>query len=330
MSLLAAYQGIVCDLDGVVYRGHAAVPHAVEALNEAGLPVVYATNNASRPATEVAEHLSELGIADASRVLTSSQAGAAAMAETLAPGSRVLAVGGAGVGLALEEVGLVPVSGRPGEPVSGVLQGYGPQVSATDLAEAAYAIQGGAHWIATNDDLTLPTDRGMAPGNGSFVAALRNAVEGDPQIVGKPHPPLYLRCAQLLGTEVSDTLAIGDRLSTDIAGGVATGMDSVLVLTGVDGASEAALADPALRPTFVVVDLRGLAEDYAGVAEDDGWHVCGETARRIVGGQWQTRGAEDSIESVRAGIAALQEARDAGAVDQSGAEQLAALLRPAQ
>ncbi|XVX21769.1 HAD-IIA family hydrolase [Actinomycetota bacterium] len=329
MSLLAAYRGIVCDLDGVVYRGHAAVPHAVDALNGAGIPVVYATNNASRPAAEVAQHLSELGIEETGRVLTSSQAGAAAMAETLEPGSLVLAVGGAGVGLALKEAGLVPVTGRPIEPVAGVLQGYGPHVSATDLAEAAYAIQGGAHWIATNDDLTLPTDRGMAPGNGSFVGALRNAVDVDPQIVGKPHPPLYLRCAQLLGTEVSDTLAIGDRLSTDIAGAVATGMDSVLVLTGVDGAAEAALAKSALRPTYVVEDLRGLAEDYTGVSEDDGWFVCGEAARRIVGGEWEIRGAEDSIGSLRAGIAALQSARDGDVVDQS-AEQLAALLRPAQ
>ena len=107
------------------------------------------------------------------------------LAERLAGGSPVLAVGGAGVATALDEAGLRPVlpTSAAGTPVAAVLQGYGPAVTAADLAEAAYAVQGGATWVATNTDGTLPTDRGVAPGNGSLVAAVERAV-GTPSTPG--------------------------------------------------------------------------------------------------------------------------------------------------
>ena len=112
--MIEGFDGIVCDLDGVVYRGHEAVPHAVESLLSAlsaGVPVVYATNNASRPPAEVAAHLDALGLpGPVSRVVTSAQAGARHVAQRCPGGSRVLAVGGPGVTLALQEAGLLPVS----------------------------------------------------------------------------------------------------------------------------------------------------------------------------------------------------------------------------
>src|SRR5665648_1120489 len=100
-SLIEGFDGIVCDLDGVIYRGHEAVPHAVESLLSAlsaGVHVVYATNNAARAPAEVAAHLDALGLpGPGSRVVTSAQAGARHVAERFPPGSRVLAVGGQGV-----------------------------------------------------------------------------------------------------------------------------------------------------------------------------------------------------------------------------------------
>ena len=135
-SLIEGFDGIVCDLDGVVYRGHVAVPHAVESLLSAlsaGVRVVYATNNASRTPAEVAAHLDALGLpGPASRVVTSAQAGAHLVGQRCGLGSRVLAVGGPGVTLALEEAGLIPVpvrATRPVGPVAAVLQGYGARVA---------------------------------------------------------------------------------------------------------------------------------------------------------------------------------------------------------
>jgi glycerol-1-phosphatase len=270
-ALVTRYTAVVCDLDGVVYRGPTAVPHAVEVLGGLEVPVLYATNNASRSPSEVAGHLRDLGLdCTPDAVATSSQAGAWLLADRLAPGSPVLAVGGAGVATALRESGLRPVlpAEAARDQVDAVLQGYGPAVTASDLAEAAYAVEGGATWVATNTDGTLPTDRGVAPGNGSLVAAVERAVGQPPHLVaGKPAPPLYLLCAQRLDLPVDRVLAVGDRLDTDIEGAVAAGMDSLLVLTGVDDLRACLDAPPQRRPTWVAPDLRALLAD-----PDDGEH----------------------------------------------------------
>ncbi|WP_392541866.1 HAD-IIA family hydrolase [Oryzobacter telluris] len=265
--LVAGYAAVVSDLDGVVYRGPAAVPGAVEALTAVTVPVIYATNNASRPAEVVAEHLRELGLTcTPGMVATSSEAGAWLLSDRLEPGAQVLAVGGPAVALALREVGLSPVTAQDrrsgaAAPVA-ALQGYGPDVTASDLAEVAYAAQDGALWVATNTDASLPTDRGVAPGNGSLVAAVRGAVGRDPDLVaGKPEAPLYLLCARRLQVAVTSVLAVGDRLDTDIEGAVAAGADSLLVLTGVDDLAACLAAPRHRRPTWVAPDLSALHAD---------------------------------------------------------------------
>lgn len=260
------YDAIVCDLDGVVYRGEPAVPHAIEALSAAGVPIQYATNNASRPPSIVGEHLRRLGLrVDDSAVATSSQAAAWLLASHVEAGASVLAIGGRGVAEALRERGFVPVASASDDPVA-VVQGYGPGVTADDLAQAAYAVQRGALWLATNTDHTLPTASGYAPGNGALVLAVGAAVGRGPDLVaGKPDEPLYLMCAERLGVEPSRVLAIGDRLETDIEGAHHAGMDSLLVLTGVHGVRDAVSAPPEARPTWIARDLRALVEDVDGL-----------------------------------------------------------------
>ncbi len=265
------FRGIVCDLDGVVYRSHEAIPHAVQALEavrEAGVAIVYATNNAGRQPSIVAAQLRDLGLdAPDASVINSSMAGAAYLAQRFAPDCPVLAIGGEGVAVALVEAGLRPVRRGDTTPPDqadqvAVLQGYGPEVSWRDLAEAAYAIQRGATWVATNLDSTLPTNRGIAPGNGSLVAAVRAAVAIEPIAVGKPQTPLYELCAARLGTGVEQTLAIGDRLDTDIVGANRAGMPSLMVTTGVHHVDDLAAADESARPTYLAVDLRELLRTY--------------------------------------------------------------------
>lgn len=267
MRLLDRYDALIVDLDGVVYRGDPAVPHAVEALSRAGIPMQFATNNASRPPSAVGEHLRRIGLTiDDTDVATSSQAAAWVLTRHLADGARVLAIGGPGVAEALRERGFVPVTSAAEDPVA-VVQGYGPAVTADDLAQAAYAVQGGALWLATNTDHTLPTASGFAPGNGALVLAVGAAVGRGPELVaGKPDEPLYLMCAERLGVDPARILAIGDRLETDIEGATAAGMDSLLVLTGVHGVRDAVAARAAARPTWVARDLRALAADEQELA----------------------------------------------------------------
>ncbi len=327
--LLRRYRGLLCDLDGVVVRGHLAIPDAIDALagaQDAGLGVAYVTNNASRPPEDVVEMLRGLGARlEDKDVVTSAQAGAAQLAETLEPGSLVLAVGGPGVALAVQRAGLEPITpdrareaAQAGEArsIAGVLQGYGRDVGWADLAEAAYAVEAGATWVATNVDLTLPTDRGVAPGNGSLVACVRNATGVSPIVMGKPEPPLYERAAALLGVPAGETLALGDRLDTDIEGAVATGVDSLWVLTGVHTPADVLLAPARQRPTFLARDLRALAEPYleARVTPEQEGPVgrCGAAQVSVSGGELRDEGQGTATQRLRAGVAAGWAALDAG------------------
>lgn len=278
-GLFADHAGVVCDLDGVVYRGARAVQHAVPSLTAVDVPVLYATNNASRPPEAVSEHLVALGLTtDPGAVVTSSQAAAWVLGDALDPGSLVLALGGPGVAQAVAAAGFTVRGPEEDGRAAAVVQGYGPDVRAADLARAAYAVRSGARWIATNTDLTLPTEHGLAPGNGALVHAVALAVGREPdEVAGKPHPPIYELSAERLGAAGATLLAVGDRLDTDIAGANGVGMDSVLVLTGVDGIESIAAAPAALRPTWMARDLRVLVDE----AEQDVALTLTEGMRRI-------------------------------------------------
>lgn len=258
--LAALFDVALLDLDGVVYVGPHAVPHAATSLDGAraqhGLRAAFVTNNASRPPGVVAQHLRELGIAAADTdVVTSAQAGARVVAEHLPPGARVLAVGGPGVADALRARGFEPVMSASEDPAA-VLQGYGPQVGWRELAEACLAIEAGALWVATNLDRTIPSPRGRVLGNGALVAAVQHATGATPVSAGKPLPPLMVESVER--SHSARPLVVGDRLDTDIEGANACDIPSLLVLTGVTRWRDVLAVPHRLRPTFLDQDLRGL------------------------------------------------------------------------
>jgi HAD superfamily hydrolase (TIGR01450 family) len=262
VGLAQAYDLVVFDLDGVVYLGTRAVPGAAQAIRtliDAGVPVAYATNNASRRAAEVAQLLVSLGVpATPDDVVTSARATAQLLAGDLPPGAPVLAVGAPALREELAGVGLTPVETAEDRPVA-VVQGYGPEVGWAMLAEACVAIRAGARWVATNVDATMPSPRGPVPGNGSLVAALRTALSGqEPDtVVGKPGPALLTTTAALRGAH--RVLVVGDRLDTDVEGAIWAGMDSLLVLTGVTTPADLLAAAQHRRPTHVAADCRALS-----------------------------------------------------------------------
>jgi HAD superfamily hydrolase (TIGR01450 family) len=220
--------------------------------------LAYVTNNASRTPEAVAGHLVELGLpAGAEDVITAAQAVARLIAESVPPGAKVFMVGAEGLRTALLDFGLQLVSGAQEKPVA-VVQGYRPDTSWTDLAEAAYAIEGGAAWYAANTDLTMPTARGIAPGNGAMVRAVAAAVGGWPTIAGKPEPALHRET--MIRTGATRPLVVGDRLDTDIEGANRAGVDSLLVLTGVTDRRHLEEAPPQQQPTYAAPDLRALLD----------------------------------------------------------------------
>jgi HAD superfamily hydrolase (TIGR01450 family) len=260
MRFVDRYDLVIFDLDGVVYLGEQPVSGAVPViaqLHDEGMRCVFATNNASRLAAEVAELLHSIGVpAEETDVVTSAQAAAATLAKALPPATAVLVVGADALRAEIQAVGLTPVSSADDKPLA-VVQGYGPDVGWPQLAEATVAIRAGARWVATNGDRTLPSTRGPLPGNGSLIAAVAAALGREPDlVVGKPGWQLFAEAKERAGAR--RPLVVGDRLDTDIAGAHNAGLDSLLVLTGVSTARSVLDAPPGQRPTAVALGLAGL------------------------------------------------------------------------
>ncbi|MDH2454873.1 HAD-IIA family hydrolase [Corynebacterium bovis] len=297
-ELLGRYDGLLVDLDGTVFEGGRPIPGAGEAL--AGHPVVYVTNNASRSPQQVADHLRSMGItAGPGDVLTSAQAACALAADVLAgdlgleaSSVHALVLGAESFRDLAAEAGFTvttaaeaadraeaasssdtaqgpgadadPSGDRPRPAPHVVLHGHSPATGWRELSEAALAIRGGAVYIASNLDTTLPSERGFLVGNGSMVAAVTSATGVTPRSAGKPGPDMFHVAARRLGA--SRPLAVGDRLDTDIAGGIAAWMDTLCVLTGVSGHRDI-LTTPH-RPTFVAASLSGHCPGWRAARDD--------------------------------------------------------------
>ncbi|MGW1895209.1 HAD-IIA family hydrolase [Streptomyces sp. NPDC002004] len=326
-SLGEAYDTALLDLDGVVYAGGSAIAHAVEALETAragGLHLAYVTNNALRTPDAVAEHLTELGIpAAASDVITSAQAVARLISQQVPDGSRVLVIGGEGLRVALRERGLTPVESADDDPAA-VVQGYGgPELPWGRFAEACYAIERGVPWFASNTDLTIPSGRGIAPGNGAAVEVVRIATGAEPQVAGKPLPPMHRET--ILRTGAERPLVVGDRLDTDIEGAFNGRVDSLLVLTGVTDGEQLLAAPPQHRPTYVDADLRGLLTEQPEVVADEAGFRCGGWVARAGRERLEIDGEGRALDGLRALCAAAWTAAGDGSCVLDGGKAVARL-----
>jgi HAD superfamily hydrolase (TIGR01450 family) len=304
-ALIGSYDAVLSDLDGVVYAGPHAIEGAVEALKrlaDAGVKLAYITNNASRSAEDVAGHLRSLGApARGEQVFGSAFAGAELLAGMVPAGSKVLVTGSRTLVEAVRGQGLVPVESADDGPAA-VIQGFSPDLGWKDLAEASYAVAAGATWVATNTDLSIPQARGIAPGNGTLVAAVAAATGKRPVVAGKPEAPLFTTAARHLGSR--RPLVVGDRLDTDILGGNRAGMDTALVLTGVDSVQTALAAAAPERPVYLLAGLDGLYEAYPAAASDGAVHRVGTASARLEAGVVVIEGSDTSLDAWRAACAA--------------------------
>ncbi|MGE2728943.1 HAD-IIA family hydrolase [Mycolicibacterium vaccae] len=302
-SLVQQHDCLLLDLDGTVFRGHEPTPGAVETLGDVPARALFVTNNASRSAGQVAGHLRELGFsAEADDVVTSAQSAARLLSEQLSAGDRVLVVGTEALADEVRGVGLVPVREWADEPVA-VVQGHSPTTAWPDLAEAALAIRAGALWVAANVDKTLPSERGLLPGNGSMVAALRTATDREPLVAGKPAPALMADA--LSRGDFANPLVVGDRVDTDIAGARAAQLPVLMVLCGVHHAMDAVWAEPDQRPDYLAEDLRALNADadLLRIGAQPHWRV--EIDGDTVNVHATTGDAGDPLSVVRAIAAAV-------------------------
>jgi glycerol 3-phosphatase-2 len=292
---------LLADLDGVIYQGPQAIPHAVLALKTAARTrtLGYVTNNASRTPSQVADQLAGYGLpATAGDVVTSPQSAARVLSSLLKPGSLVLVVGGEGLLQEVRNAGFA-ITDRADDGPAAVVQGFSPEVGWEQLAQASFALQRKPEipWIATNTDWTIPVQGGIAPGNGALVSAVHLAVGRLATFAGKPEPEIFQVALERWSIEPAKTLMVGDRLDTDVVGANRAGIRSALVLTGIDSAKTLLASDVSMRPNFVLQDLRGLHEPYPEVhrsVDSDGVHTV-EVGRAVV------RRKEHVIRVARAG-----------------------------
>jgi glycerol 3-phosphatase-2 len=316
-ALAKIYDVALLDLDGVVYRGEGPVTHAASALAEArkvGMRLAFVTNNALRPPDEVARRVTAAGVpADPGEVATSAQAAARLLTEQLPAGSKVLVSGGAGLRRAVSERGFVPVS-RADEHPAAVVSGFDPELTYARLTEAVQAIFAGASWVASNTDVTIPTERGLLPGAGALVAFIAAATKMQPQVAGKPERALHEEAMSRSGAQ--RPLVVGDRLDTDIEGANGVGAPSLLVLTGVTSLAELVKATVEQRPTYLGSDLRALLRQAPSVHRDGHVARCGGWRCSWREGELEWTGAsaegDDGLDAFRAGVVLVWALVDAG------------------
>lgn len=262
MTAFTDIRGLIIDMDGVLWHGDHAQAGLTEfflTLRELDLPFVLATNNAGLTARQYVDKLAKMGVAVNQReILTSGMATALYLSKHYHPEhTRVFVIGGVGAREPLQELGFT-LTGlyetAADTRAQLVVCGLDKEISWDKLATATLNVRHGAHFVGTNGDTTLPTEHGITHGNGAILAAIQAATGVLPTIIGKPEPIIYQQAMELLGVDMDCTVAIGDRLDTDILGAVRTGIRSLMVLSGIS--TEADIAAVEYGPDWVVDDIR--------------------------------------------------------------------------
>ncbi len=267
---------LIIDMDGVLWHGDQPIPGLIEffqVLRERQIRFILATNNASQTAGQYVNKLARMGVTvESGEILTSAMATALYLAQRADPAStRVFVIGEKGATEPLIQQGFTLTGiyevDKPGEsePKVGadyVVCGMDKELTWHKLATASLNINNGAIFIGTNPDTSLPTELGFTHGNGSILAALQAATGVAPIIIGKPEPLMYQQAISILGVDPSETMAIGDRLETDILGAVRANMRSLMVLTGVSSEEDLKTSD--YQPDWVMQDIRAVTEALKG------------------------------------------------------------------
>lgn len=277
-SSLPAIKALILDMDGVLWRGDQPLGDLAgvfSAFEQAGLKVVLATNNATLTPTQYLDKLARFGARlEAWQIVNSAQAAAEILSERFPQGGPVFLVGEQGLSDALTGRGFTPLNplgaavptgaqAGPEQPVA-VVAGMDRGITYPKLSLAVQYIRRGALFVGTNPDRTYPMPFGLIPGAGAILAAIQTATDVTPLIAGKPGPEMYRVALRRLGTAPHETLVVGDRIETDIAGAQALGCPTALVLSGVTTLEQAqAWAPP---PTLIASDLTAVAGQVCGAA----------------------------------------------------------------
>jgi len=267
MLNLNGVQAFIIDMDGVLWHGDQPLPGFQELfaiLRERQLKFVLATNNSGATPEGYVAKLARMGVTiNRDDVLTSALATAQYLSERTVPAeTKVFAISEGGVQAALQEKGFI-IRDLYEIDADYVVCGMDKGISWDKLATATLNLRNGAKFIGTNGDTSLPTERGITHGNGAILAAIQTGSGVAPVTIGKPEPIMYQQCMERLGVDPAHTVAIGDRLETDILGAIKADIRSIMVLTGIS--DEAEVQREGYGPTWIVPGLPEVIEALQAV-----------------------------------------------------------------
>jgi NagD protein len=241
--------GFIIDMDGVVYHGNQLLPGTLEFLawlEAQKKKFLFLTNSSQSTPRELKQKLARLGVSVAEDHFYTSALATAAFLDSQLPGGSAFVIGDAGLTNALYDVGFALNDVNPDYVVVGESSGY-------DYAKLTHAVRlvlKGARLIATNPDLTGPTDKGLVPATGALIAPIELCTGSKAYYIGKPNPLIMRRALKVLGCQREDAVIIGDRMDTDIIAGIESEIETVLVLSGVTTQED--LCKYAYRPHHVL------------------------------------------------------------------------------
>lgn len=252
-------KAVILDMDGVLWREKEPIgdlPAIFDQFDRAGLKVLLATNNGTRTPDQYLDKFLEFGVTlQREQIITSAMGAAYLLQQRFPERGNIFVVGEAGVIEAVTEAGFsISENGAVA-----VVAGMDRMISFEKLKTACLLIRAGAAFYGTNPDRTFPTPAGLIPGAGAILAALETSTDVRPIIAGKPNPTLFEFAMQRLQVSPEETLVIGDRLDTDILGGVNAGCKTALVLTGISTFEDATNFE--VKPDLILPALENLLKE---------------------------------------------------------------------
>ena len=252
-------QALILDMDGVLWRSTQPIgdlPSIFENIKKLNLKVILATNNATKSIQQFLEKLESFGVyLEPWQIINSAQATAHYLKQEHPDGGPVFVVGESGLVDILHENGFFISDENP----IAVVVAMDTGINYEKLRKATLLIRSGIPFIGANPDRTFPTPEGQVPGAGSFLAIIEAATDIQPIIIGKPNPAMYQFALERLGTKPDETLIVGDRLETDIAGSQKLGSPCALVLSGVTNEESAWAWSPA--PDLIADNLTNIINE---------------------------------------------------------------------
>lgn len=265
---LAEITTVVFDLDGVVYRGREALPHAAETvawLRGEGYRVYFITNNSALTRSQYVDRLREMGIpANEAEIMTSAYASGLYLRENGLLPATAYVISDGGLQQELADAGVEVLGEDDDRQADYVVVGMDRGLTYSKLERAQQEILRGAKFIASNADPTYPVEGGVMPGAGTVVSAVQTATGQEPILIGKPQTYMIEKVIEQAGVGRGEVLVVGDRLSTDIELARRAGMTAALVLTGVSTRAEAETAPDHQRPDWILRDLGELPGRLVG------------------------------------------------------------------